>query len=153
MLKAGDKAPAFELPGTGGPIKLEALLAGGPLVLYFFPKAMTSGCTVEANEFNQMQAGFRGLGVTVIGVSVDSVERLQRFREKYALEFPFVSDTERVLGEAYGVFKTPGGSYARDTFVIAKDGMILAAFEKAKAAGHAANILETVQQLRESKAI
>lgn len=83
-----------------------------------------------------------------MGSSVDSVERLQRFRDKHGLVFPLASDADRRLGEAFGTLRAPGGSHLRDTFIIGSDGIIKAAYEKAKAKGHAAQVLEEAERLR-----
>jgi thioredoxin-dependent peroxiredoxin len=105
---------------------------------------------VEAVEFNQMLPEFEGLGVQVMGTSVDPVERLQRFRDKYELRFPLVSDGDRALGGAFGTLKSePAGSHERDTVLIGADGTILLAYRRARARGHAAEVLAAAKGLRE----
>jgi peroxiredoxin Q/BCP len=91
---------------------------------------------------------FEELGITVLGTSIDSVERLRRFRDKHELRFPLVSDSEREIGTAYGTLKSVGGSHNRDTVVIGADGTIVAAYEKVGAKGHAAQVLAEVRRLR-----
>ena len=108
---------------------------------------------MEAVEFNRLLADFEALGVTVLGTSTDSVERLQRFRDKHGLEFVLVSDAERTIGEAYGTLKSSGKTHERDTVVIGGDGVIAAAYQKVRAAGHAALVLAEVRRLREEALI
>jgi peroxiredoxin Q/BCP len=103
---------------------------------------------LEAVEFNQLLPEFKKIGVKVVAVSVDSLERLERFRNKYSLDFPLISDSDRALGDTYGTLKAPGGSHERDTVVISPEGTILAAYQRARAAGHAASVLAAVKDLR-----
>jgi peroxiredoxin Q/BCP len=93
--------------------------------------------------------GFDALGVAVVGASVDPVARLHKFRDKYDIKFPFVSDLDRAIGTAYGTLKGgPETTHARQTVVIGKDGAIVLAYKKVTAAGHAAQVLEDVKRLR-----
>ncbi|NLV71247.1 MAG: redoxin domain-containing protein [Actinobacteria bacterium] len=93
---------------------------------------------------------FEELGVTVVGTSVDPVARLQKFRDKYDLQFPFASDEDRAIGEAYGTLKGDlSSSHERDTVLIGKDGTILLAYQRVKAKGHAADVLRETRRLRE----
>ncbi len=108
---------------------------------------------MEAVEFNRLLVNFEAPGVTVLGTSTDSVDRLQRFRDKHALEFVLVSDAERTIGEAYGTLKSNGKAHERDTVVISRDGVIAATYQKARAAGHAAQVLAEVRRLREEALI
>ena len=103
---------------------------------------------MEAVEFNHLLSEFEELGITVLGTSIDPVDRLGRFRDKHELGFPLVSDSERAIGTAYGTLKNEGGSHNRDTVVIAKDGTIVAVYEKVGAKGHAAQVLADVRRLR-----
>jgi thioredoxin-dependent peroxiredoxin len=97
---------------------------------------------------------FDSLGVAVVGTSVDPVPRLQKFRDKYEIKFPFASDHDRAIGTAYGTLKGgPETTHERDTVVIGKDGTILAAYKKVSAAGHAATVLADVKQLRADRKI
>jgi peroxiredoxin Q/BCP len=149
MLVVGDKAPQFVAPGTAGDIHLGALLEKGPVVLYFFPRAMTGGCTVEALEFNEALPEFAALGVAVVGMSVDPAPRQQRFREKYDLQLDFASDHDRAIGTAYGTLKGDSTTTnERDTVVIGKDGVICLAYRAATAKGHASAVLADVRRLR-----
>ncbi len=109
---------------------------------------------MEAVEFSQLLSEFEGLGVQVIGTSVDPMERLQRFRDKYGLRFPLVSDSDRAIGKAFGTLKSePTGSHERDTVLISGDGTILLAYQRARAKGHAAEVLATAKGLREKGVI
>lgn len=150
MLKVGDKAPVFIAPSTGGQVDLAALLKRGPVVLYFFPRALTGGCTVEALEFNEKLPGFAALGVKVVGMSVDPVSRQQRFREQYDLRFDLASDHKRTVGMAYDTLKGDATTTnERDTVVIGGDGVIRLAYQRVTAKGHAGVVLTDVQRLRE----
>jgi thioredoxin-dependent peroxiredoxin len=149
MVAVGDKAPVFVAPGTDGQVDLAVLLKSGPAVLYFFPRAMTGGCTVEALEFNQLLQEFANLGVSVLGCSVDPVPRLQKFREKYDLAFQFASDQDRAIGAAYGTLKGDlTTTHERDTVLIGTDGTIRLTYRKARAGGHAAAVLADTTRLR-----
>ena len=109
---------------------------------------------MESVEFNQLLAEFENLGVTVVGISVDPVERLQRFREKHGLGFPLVSDNDRAIGAAFGTLKSgAAGSHERDTVLIGRDGTIMLAYRKVKAQGHAAEVLTAAKELEERGAI
>lgn len=150
MLTPGDKAPQFVAEGTGGEVDLLDVLALGPVVIYFFPRAMTGGCTTEALEFNALLPDFQALGVGVLGVSVDPVFRQERFREKHGLEFDFVSDPDRDIGAAYGTLKgDKTTTHQRDTLVLSTDGTVLLAYEKVKAQGHATAVLRDVGRLHD----
>jgi len=149
MLKVGDKAPQFVAQGTGGEVDLTAMLKEGPVVLYFFPRAMTGGCTVEALEFNEALSEFAKLGVKVIGMSVDPVPRQQRFREKYELALDFASDHKRTVGMAYGTLKgDQTTTNERDTVVVGTDGIVKLAYQRVTAKGHTATVLADIQRLR-----
>jgi peroxiredoxin Q/BCP len=150
MLMTGVRAPLFVAPGTSGDADLGELLKKGSLVLYFFPRAMTSGCTAEAVEFNHLLPEFKALGVGVVGVSVDSVARLQRFRDQNGIGFDFVSDRDRTIGSAYGTlmgdFTT---SHERDTVLIGRDVAVMGAWHKVSAKGHAAAVLAEAKRLND----
>jgi peroxiredoxin Q/BCP len=149
MLKVGDKAPQFVARGTSGEVDLAIMLREGPVVLYFFPRAMTGGCTVEAQEFDALLREFAKLGITVVGMSVDPVPRQQRFRENYGLQLHFASDHDRAVGTAYGTLKGDATtSNERDTVVVGTDGVIRLAYQRVTAKGHAAKVLADVQKLR-----
>ena len=150
MLKVGDKAPLFVAQGTEGEVDLAAVLSKTPVVLYFFPRAMTGGCTAEAQEFDGLLPEFAKLGVAVLGMSVDPVPRQQRFRESYGLQLHFASDHKRTVGMAYGTLKgDETTSNERDTVVIGKDGVVRATYQRVTARGHVAKVLDDVRRLRD----
>ncbi len=123
----GDKIEDFELPDeTGTPRSLTSLLADGPIVLFFYPAAMTAGCTAEACHFRDLAAEFDAVGARPVGISGDSVERQQEFSGKHTLGMPLLSDADGTIRERFGV--TRGFSLAptkRVTFVIAQDRTVL----------------------------
>jgi peroxiredoxin Q/BCP len=126
-MRAGDVAPDFELPDdSGGMLKLSDQLAKGPVVLFFYPKAMTPGCTKESCHFRDLEAEFAAVGATRLGISADPIERQRQFAEKNGFEFPLLSDADRAVARQYGV-KRPGPLFnRRATFVIGADGRLLA---------------------------
>lgn len=159
----GDSAPSFSLPDHDGrTVSLEDML-GGWLVLYFYPRDGTSGCTREALDFTELLSEFRGNGAEVVGISPDTVESHGKFRRKHRLEHVLLSDPERVTVRAYGAWgvknmygrETEG--VVRSTFLIDPEGMIVRAWRnvrvRSRSAGmevkHAAAVL---QQLIESRA-
>jgi peroxiredoxin Q/BCP len=150
MLKPGDTAPAFTLHADdGSTISLDGL-KGKKVVLYFYPKDLTPGCTTEACEFRDNWGALKRYAV-VLGVSPDSIESHRKFRDKHALNFPLLEDTNYQVSDAYGVWGEKsmyGRKYMgvlRTTFVIDEQGRIARIFEKVKPEGHAAQVLEAVQ--------
>jgi thioredoxin-dependent peroxiredoxin len=143
----GDPAPPFALPADDGSTLSLADLAGQRVVLYFYPKDDTSGCTTEACEFRDLAADFDATGARVIGVSPDPVRSHVRFRDKHGLPFTLLSDPDHAVAEAYGVWVQKsmyGRTYMgveRSTFVIGPDGTIEQALRKVKPKGHAASVL------------
>ncbi|HTT34853.1 MAG TPA: peroxiredoxin [Thermoplasmata archaeon] len=138
MPTVGESAPEFTAPTqTGQPLSL-AQLKGHPVVLYFYPQADTTGCTIEAKGFRDAYADFRTKGVHVVGVSVDPVEDQAAFAGKYALPFPLIADTEKTVARAYGVLN-PAGRARRVTFLIDAGGRIAKVIESRDAAGHVAD--------------
>jgi thioredoxin-dependent peroxiredoxin len=127
-MKAGDKVEDFELPDdSGGTLKLSDQLAKGPVVLFFYPKAMTTGCTKESCHFRDLKGEFEAVGAQRIGISADNVGRQHQFSEKHGFDFPLVSDTDKSVARAFGV-KRPGPLMnKRMTFVIDTDGKVLEA--------------------------
>jgi peroxiredoxin Q/BCP len=151
MLAVGDTAPLFVAAGTGGDIDLADLLKHGPVVLYFFPRAFTGGCTLEAVEFNHLLREFAALGIGVVGISVDPVARLQRFRERIGLDLHLGSDHERTIGAAYGTLRGDvPTTHERDTFLVASDGIVRLAYQRVSPKGHASSVLADVKRLRSS---
>lgn len=149
-LNVGDPAPPFDLPATGGRAVSLAALQGQPVVLYFYPKADTPGCTKEAQAFEVSLPAMEG--VTVIGVSKDGLQALEKFAAKYALTFPLASDTAGVI-EAYGAWVEKamyGKKYMgidRSTILIDRTGHVAGIWRKVKVAGHAAEVLAAVKAL------
>jgi peroxiredoxin Q/BCP len=125
----GDLAPDFELPDQDGtPRRLSDLLAGGPLVLFFYPGAMTKGCTAEACHFRDLAAEYRAAGVQRAGISRDPVEKQKQFADTYTFDYPLLSDPDSVTIAAYGVKRKLNLgplSTKRMTFVIGTDRTIL----------------------------
>ena len=125
-MKRGDIAPDFEARNQHGEmVKLSKYLASGPVVLFFYPRAMTKGCTAESCHFRDLAAEFAELKATRLGISSDSVERQAAFTEKEGLDYPLLSDPDRSIAKAFDV-KRPGPLFnRRTTFVIGKDRTIL----------------------------
>ena len=151
MLQEGDIAPELSLEsGAGDTIRL-ADLRGRRVVLFFYPKDDTSGCTKEACGFRDAKAELEALGVVVLGVSPDGVGSHGRFRDKYALNFPLLADTDHSVAEAYGAWGTKklyGREYEgvlRSTFLIGADGRIEKIYRKVKPAGHADEVLADLE--------
>ena len=142
MLEHGDKAPEFDLPMESGETLGLASLKGKAVVLYFYPKDDTSGCTAEAKDFTRLAPDFRKAGVEVIAVSPDSVASHQKFRKKYDLAVRLAADADKAVATAYGVWVEKsmyGRKYMgveRSTFVIGPDGKIRNVFRKVKPAEH-----------------
>ncbi|MFQ5562639.1 MAG: thioredoxin-dependent thiol peroxidase [Parvularculaceae bacterium] len=152
-LKEGNKAPAFSLPtDSGGSIALKDL-KGEKVVLYFYPKDDTPGCTKEAIAFTEGAARFKRAGARIIGVSKDSVARHDKFKEKHGLKVTLASDESGAVLEKYGVWveKSMYGrkfmGVERSTFLIDGAGVIRRIWRKVKVAGHAEEILEAVKAL------
>lgn len=137
MLAAGDKLPNLTVADdTGKPVSTGELL-GGPLVLYFYPKDDTPGCTNEASQFRDLYAKFQGKGAKIVGVSRDSVASHQKFKQKYKIPFMLLSDTESRLYGALGVS-------ARTTFLIDEKGTIVRVWPKVKVDDHADEVLASL---------
>lgn len=125
-MRIGDKAPDFELQDESGATRnLSEFLAKGPLVLYFYPAAMTYGCTRESCHFRDLASEFAELGAQRAGISVDTVDKQHQFSEKHSFDFPLLSDPDKSTAKAYGVRRGPGMiPNKRATFVIGQDGLI-----------------------------
>ena len=152
-LKIGDAAPDFTLPRNGaGDVNL-AGLKGKAVVLYFYPKDDTSGCTAQAIDFSAMGADFEAANAVVIGISPDSVKSHDKFAAKHSLTVMLASDEERQVLETYGVWKEKsmyGKKYMgveRTTYLVAPDGKIAHIWNKVKVPGHAQDVLETIKKL------
>nr|WP_306267086.1 peroxiredoxin [Pararhizobium sp. IMCC3301] len=152
-VQQGDIAPDFSLPANGdGNVTLSAQ-RGKALVLFFYPKDDTSGCTKEATDFSQQKAEFDSLNVTIIGMSPDSVKRHDKFIAKHNLTITLASDEEKTALSAYGVWVEKsmyGRKYMgveRSTFLIDKDGTIVRAWRKVKVPGHVDEVLAAARAL------
>lgn len=151
--EAGDKAPAFRLPRDGGDTVSLKDFKGRNLVLYFYPKADTPGCTKEAIAFSRLKAAFAKAGTEVLGVSADPVPAQDKFKAKHSLSIPLASDESKAMLEAYGAWgeKSMYGrkfmGVIRKTFLIDGGGRILRVWPKVKVEGHAEEVLETVRAL------
>lgn len=152
-LTLGIKAPPFSLPATDGrEISLDSL-KGRKVVLYFYPKDDTTGCTLEARNFQALLQEFAAADTEIIGVSPDSLKSHDRFRAKYDLTFPLASDEEKAMLQAYGVWVEKsmyGRKYMgveRTTVLIDRDGTIARVWSKVKVPGHAEEVLEVARKL------
>jgi thioredoxin-dependent peroxiredoxin len=141
-LAPGDVAPEFSLADADGKTVSLSSLRGQRVIVYFYPAAMTPGCTKEACDFRDSLGALAGAGLTVLGISPDSPEKLSKFRDKESLNFTLLADPDRVVMQAYGAYgeKTMYGKKTtgviRSTFVIAADGTVERAYYSVKATGH-----------------
>lgn len=153
MLKEGAKAPAFSLPDDSGKKTSLADFKGKKVVLYFYPKDMTPGCTTEACDFQAALSDYKKKKSVVLGISRDSVARHEKFKEKYGLAFPLLSDEDGKVCAAYGVWKEKslyGRKFMgieRTTFLIDSKGKIAKIFPKVKVNGHSQAILEALSEI------
>jgi peroxiredoxin Q/BCP len=149
----GDLAPDFTLDTDAGTPLTLSDLRGRPVVLFFYPKDDTSGCTTESCEFRDLLPRFEQIDAHVLGISPDPVKSHVKFRNKYQLNYPLLADVDKVASNAYGVWQQKsmyGRKYmgvARTTFVVGRDGRITHVFEKVTPAGHAAAVAEAVAAL------
>ncbi len=147
MIEAGDKAPDFTLASDGGAQVSLKDLRGKKVVLYFYPRDNTSGCTQEAISFRDAYSEYLAAGAVVLGISPDSVKSHDGFKAKYELPFTLLSDPDHAVAEAYGAWgkkKMMGKEYMgiiRSTFVIDEKGTIVKAFRKVKVKGHSDEVL------------
>ncbi|HZC15574.1 MAG TPA: thioredoxin-dependent thiol peroxidase [Caulobacteraceae bacterium] len=152
-LAVGDAAPDFDLPADGGRHVRLADFKGKNLVLYFYPKDDTSGCTSEAQAFTAAAADFKAADAAVIGVSKDPVKSHDRFKAKYGLNFPLGADVDGTVVERYGVWVEKsmyGRKYMgieRATYLIDAAGRIAKVWRKVKVTGHASEVLKAVKEL------
>jgi peroxiredoxin Q/BCP len=152
-LSAGIPAPDFTLPRDGGSQVSLKEFSGRKVVLYFYPKADTPGCTKEAMNFNALRSAFAEANTVILGISADPVKAQDKFRDKYSLAFPLVSDETHRMLEAYGVWgeksmygKTFMG-VGRVTYLIDGEGKIAKVWPKVKVDGHAEEVLESARAL------
>ncbi len=152
-LAAGVSAPDFTLPGAGGETITLSALKGSKVVLYFYPKDDTSGCTLEAQGFNAQSEAFAKAGAVVIGVSPDSVKSHDKFRAKHGLTFPLASDEAKTMLQEYGVWVEKsmyGRKYMgveRTTLLIDREGRIAKVWAKVSVPGHVEEVLEATRAL------
>jgi peroxiredoxin Q/BCP len=150
VLEPGDSAPDFELPDQDGRAVKLSDFRGTPVVVFFYPKADTPGCTTQACGVRDHRADYAAYGTTVIGVSPDPVKKVKRFQEKYDLDFPLLADEDHAVAEAYGVWvqksmygKTYFGN-ERTTFIVGTDGRVARVLRKVKPAEHDELVLEAL---------
>jgi thioredoxin-dependent peroxiredoxin len=141
MVEEGAPAPDFELTSDSGETITLSALRGKPVVLYFYPRDDTPGCTKQACGIRDEYARFRDAGAVVLGVSSDTQASHARFKEKYGLPFTLLADPEHVAGEAYGVTKEGSRSFERSTFVIGADGNVAKVMRRVKPDEHAEQVL------------
>ncbi|WHA42385.1 thioredoxin-dependent thiol peroxidase [Agrobacterium larrymoorei] len=152
-LTIGENAPDFRLPRNGGGDVALSDLKGKKVVLYFYPKDDTSGCTAEAIDFSALGAQFEEAKTVVIGISPDSVKSHDKFAAKHSLTVMLAADEEKSAAEAYGVWKEKsmyGKKYMgveRTTFLVSQDGKVAKIWNKVKVAGHAQEVLEEAKSL------
>ena len=154
MLADGDKAPDFQLPTDDGRSLKLSKLKGHPVVLFFYPKDDTSGCTTEAKDFSGLLEAFSAAGADVVGISPDSAVSKAKFRKKHGLTVQLAADDEKAVVAAYGVWVEKsmyGRKYMgveRSTFLIDKAGRIAKVWRKVKVPGHAQEVLAAVKALK-----
>lgn len=154
MIKEGHKAPAFNLPSSaGGKLALKDL-AGKYVILYFYPRDNTPGCTTEANDFNAALRKIKARDAVVVGVSKDSIDSHCRFADKFKLKFPLLSDADGKMLEKYGAWgeKNMYGKKSmgiiRSTVLIGPDGKVIKHFPKVRVKGHVEAVLEALDEAR-----
>jgi thioredoxin-dependent peroxiredoxin len=147
MLKPGDKAPSFKAVTDGGKTVQLKDFKGKKVILYFYPKDDTPGCTTEACDFRDLYSGFESKGAVILGVSPDSPKSHGKFKEKHSLPFTLIADEDHSIAEAYGAWQEKsmyGKKYMgiqRSTFLIDEQGRIAEVWDKVKVAGHADDLL------------
>ncbi|QDV14140.1 Putative peroxiredoxin bcp [Rosistilla oblonga] len=155
-IEAGQKAPAFNLASDeGGKVRLSSL-KGSPVVLYFYPKDDTPGCTKEACAFRDRSEEIKALGATVLGVSPDDTESHAKFRSKYELNFPLLADPDHKVAEAYGAWREKNMygkksmGIQRSTFVIDAEGKVAKVWKRVKVDGHDQHVIDAIKALTEA---
>ena len=155
MLEDGNKAPDFKLPDESGKTIQLSKLKGRAVVVYFYPKDDTSGCTSEAKDFSCMAADFAAAGADIVGISPDSAASHKKFIAKHDLSLRLVADEDKTAAEAYGVWVEKsmyGKTYMgveRSTFLVDKTGRIAKSWRKVKVPGHATDVLAAVRALKD----
>ena len=152
MIGEGDKVPALKTKLSDG-TDLDLSSPGGPLVLYFYPKDDTSGCTKEAQDFTELADEFAKAGAKIVGLSRDPMKKHDKFISKYNLKVPLASDEDGAISDAFGTWVEKsmyGRKYMgmeRATYLIGKDGQVVKAWRKVKVPGHAAEVLKAAKAL------
>jgi peroxiredoxin Q/BCP len=156
--KEGDKAPGFDVPATSVSTVLKdkkdaknlslADLKGKTVVLFFYPKALTKGCTIESCGFRDLAKEFEAAGAVLVGASNDTVDLQQKFTDKEKLPYPLLADTEKKVSEAYGTTRGGKGVPARQTFVIDRSGKVAKVYTKVSPATHPQEVLDFVKTLK-----
>ena len=153
MVQEGDKAPDFILPGAGGTEVRLSALAGKKVVVYFYPKDDTTGCTKEGEAFRDLYPQFKKAGVTIVGVSPDSLASHEKFKDKFSFPFELLADEDKSLCELFEVYKEKsmyGRKYMgveRSTFLVDADGVLRREWRKVKVPGHAEEVLAAAKEL------
>jgi thioredoxin-dependent peroxiredoxin len=153
VVAVGKKTPAFSLPSTGGKSWKLADAAGGKLVVYFYPRDNTTGCTKEGEAFRDLYAAFKKAGAAIVGVSPDSVQSHEKFKAKMSFPFELLADEDHAVCNLFGVFKEKslyGRKYMgveRSTFLIDASGVLREEWRKVKVPGHAEAVLAAVKAL------
>jgi peroxiredoxin Q/BCP len=151
-IEEGAKAPAFTLPADDGSKVSLSKLQGAPVVLYFYPKDDTPGCTKEACAFRDKKAEIAALGATVLGISPDTVESHVRFRDKYKLNFPLLADPDHKVAEKYGAWREKNMygkvtmGVQRSTFLIGPDGRVVKLWKRVQVDGHDEQVLAALRE-------
>ena len=151
MIDEGDKTPDLAVTASDGK-SVNLARPGGPLVLYFYPKDDTSGCTREAQDFTELASEFASAGARIVGVSRDPMKKHAKFIDKYGLKVPLISDEDGRISDAFGTWVEKsmyGRKYMgmeRATFLIGEDGRVVRAWRKVKVPGHAADVLKAVRK-------
>jgi thioredoxin-dependent peroxiredoxin len=154
MIDPGDEAPDFELPDQDGRAVKLSDFRGEPVVVYFYPKADTPGCTTQACGVRDHRADYRDAGAVVLGISPDPVAKVKKFHEKHALDFPLLADEDHAVADSYGVWaeksmygKTYFGN-ERTTFIVDPDGKVVHVLRKVKPAEHDELVLRALAEAR-----
>ena len=152
-VEVGKKAPDFTLPTDDGTKVKLSTLRGNPVVLYFYPRDDTPGCTREACAFRDQKAQLTGLGAKVLGVSTDSLESHEKFREKFRLNFPLLADTQHRVAEKYGAWREKvrvgkkSMGIQRSTFLIDAEGVVRKAWKSVQPDGHEQQVIAALKEL------
>jgi peroxiredoxin Q/BCP len=156
MTEQGDEAPNFELPDQDGRAVKLSDYRGQPVVVFFYPKADTPGCTIQACGVRDRRADYRRVGSVVVGVSPDPVAKVKRFHEKYSLDFPLLADEGHAVAESYGVWVEKsmyGRTYfgnERTTFIVDPEGRVAQVLRKVKPAEHDELVLNALAEISPS---